>query len=82
MPTQLRYLNKALQRFEAQFVTPALRAFYALSSIVMGGLFFGEFDAYVGWQYGLFALGIAIMMAGVVVLCKLSTTPESSSRRR
>ena len=43
VPNQLMYLNKALQRFEAQFVVPTLQGFWSLSSILMGALFFGEY---------------------------------------
>ena len=46
VPNQLMYLNKALQRFEAQFVVPTLQGFWSLSSILMGALFFGEFEEY------------------------------------
>ena len=43
IPLQLSYLNAALKHFEAQFVVPALQAFWSLSSITTGALSFNEF---------------------------------------
>lgn len=58
-------------------MVPALQAFYSLSSIVMGGLFFNEFNKYVAWQMGIFAVGIVLSLIGVVVLSKRSTVVQA-----
>jgi uncharacterized membrane protein len=80
VPLQLTNLNKALRHFEAQFVVPSLQAFWSLSSITKGALFFGEFEEYAPRDVGLFSAGVALSLAGVVVLSmrKSERRPESS----
>lgn len=77
LPTQLTYLNRALARFEALFVVPALQCFWSLSSITMGALFFQEFDLYETWMYALFMTGVVVSLLGLVVISTASIeTPK------
>jgi len=77
LPTQLLYLNRALARFEALFVVPALQCFWSLSSITMGAMFFQEFDLYEPWMYGLFMTGVVVSLAGLVVISTASVEPPA-----
>lgn len=67
-PLQLFYLNRALRCFEAQYVVPALQAFWCCSSIPMGALFFGEFNDFRVRDSTLFAAGVASCFGGVCFL--------------
>ncbi len=78
LPLQLMYLNRALQRFEAQFVVPSLQAFWALSSISKGGLFFDEFDKYTGRDSALFVVGVLVSLVGVFLLSMRRTVAGSA----
>ncbi len=75
VPLQLMYLNKALQRFEAQFVVPTLQGFWSLSSITMGALFFSEFDSYLPWHAGIFIAGVVITLIGMLLLARREEPP-------
>jgi len=77
VPLQLSYLNSALQHFEAQFVVPALQAFWSLSSITTGALFFNEFDSYSAADIGMFVGGVVLSSIGVVLL-SARKQPEQS----
>ena len=76
VPGQLTFLNKSLQRFEAQFVVPTLQAFWSLSSIIQGALFFREFDRYAPWHFGVFAAGVVLSLVGIVLLSMRHTMGE------
>lgn len=71
-PLQLRYINAGLRHFEALFVVPVFYAFWVFGSVTVGGIYFGEFDSYVAWQYGVFVCGVLTNVVGVSVLASRS----------
>jgi hypothetical protein len=77
--SQLRYLNAGLRHFEALFIVPVFYAFWVFGSITVGGIYFDEFDGFERWQYGVFAAGVAINVAGVAVLASRSLSTEEAS---
>jgi uncharacterized membrane protein len=79
LPSQLHLLNKSLQRFEAQFVVPALQGFWSISSITKGALFFGEFDLYTSSDTALFVSGVLLTLAGVALLSTRKPASSASS---
>jgi uncharacterized membrane protein len=81
LPTQLHFLNKSLQRFEAQFVVPALQAFWSISSITKGAIFFGEFDEYAQVDVGCFAGGLLLTLAGVLILSRRSEPSQQGDEQ-
>mmetsp|Transcript_18830 Transcript_18830/g.45142 ORF Transcript_18830/g.45142 Transcript_18830/m.45142 type:complete len:213 (-) Transcript_18830:211-849(-) len=76
LPTQLLFINKALRHFEALYVVPALQCFWSTSSIVMGGIFFQEFDHYKPWELACFCCGCALCVLGLYIL---STSSEGEA---
>eukprot|EP00326_Haptolina_ericina_P043507 CAMPEP_0181238126 /NCGR_PEP_ID=MMETSP1096-20121128/39164_1 /TAXON_ID=156174 ORGANISM="Chrysochromulina ericina, Strain CCMP281" /NCGR_SAMPLE_ID=MMETSP1096 /ASSEMBLY_ACC=CAM_ASM_000453 /LENGTH=259 /DNA_ID=CAMNT_0023333595 /DNA_START=163 /DNA_END=942 /DNA_ORIENTATION=- len=70
LPTQLFFLNRALRHFESLYVVPALQSFWSTSSIVMGGMFFQEFDRYTTGMVLSFGFGVCFCGAGLVILTR------------
>lgn len=77
-PMQIRYLNAGLRHFEALFIVPSFYSFWCFGSVLMGALFFGEFDEYRPWQVGVFAVGVVANVAGVALLARRSLEAGSS----
>jgi hypothetical protein len=72
MPSQIRYLNAGLRHFESLFIIPVFYVFWVFGSIMMGGLYFDEFELFKPWNYGAFAAGVIINAIGVVILASRS----------
>ena len=63
-----KQMNKALSLFPAATILPLMQVAWTLLAVLTGGIFFQEFATLQGRNSGLFALGILIMLAGVVFL--------------
>eukprot|EP00241_Pyramimonas_parkeae_P017608 CAMPEP_0114292092 /NCGR_PEP_ID=MMETSP0059-20121206/8870_1 /TAXON_ID=36894 /ORGANISM="Pyramimonas parkeae, Strain CCMP726" /LENGTH=870 /DNA_ID=CAMNT_0001413703 /DNA_START=249 /DNA_END=2861 /DNA_ORIENTATION=- len=71
-------LNKSLQLFPALTIVPLMQINWTLFSIVSGGMYFKEFEAFTGAQASLFVLGVLVVLAGVILL---SWNPADSLQR-
>ena len=74
----LHRLNDALSKFDPLFIIPVLQCNFIFFAIVSGGIFFGEFAAFGGWQWVGFITGVSTMFAGLGLL---TPTPEEPSGR-
>ena len=62
------HLNKGLRLFQAVLIVPTMQIMWTLLSIVSGGLYYQEFDKFTALQFGMFGLGVALILAGVLML--------------
>jgi hypothetical protein len=76
---QIRFLNEALQRFDALVIVPIFEAFWIGGGVIAGLVVYEESDNYTLLQAALFALGILITLAGVY---SLAINRESSANER
>ena len=63
-----KQMNKALSLFPAATILPLMQVAWTLLAVMTGGIFFQEFATLQDRNAGLFALGILIMLVGVVFL--------------
>ena len=79
-PMQLIYLQKGLSRFESMYIIPVFTSSWTVSSIAMGGVFWGAFKDFLGWQITLFSFGVLCIICGVLGLQKrkIRLTPKVS----
>lgn len=62
------HLNKGLRLFPAVIIVPTLQIFWTLFSIICGGIYFDEFSTFTPLATGMFALGVLLIFAGVLLL--------------
>ncbi|SCV68537.1 BQ2448_658 [Microbotryum intermedium] len=67
-PIQLFYLNRALRLVGPTLICPLAFCFYNLSSIISGLIYYDQWDQLTSLQFGLVALGTAILLGGVWIL--------------
>jgi hypothetical protein len=63
-----KQMSKSLSLFSASTILPLMQVAWTLLAVMTGGIFFDEFAQLRGKNAGLFALGIFIMLGGVVFL--------------
>ena len=68
MPCQIMYINKGLAHFESLYIIPIFYSTWLIGSIMMGALFWNEFDGFEVWQYVVFSAGVLCVMIGVLLL--------------
>lgn len=59
---------RALKQFDGLFIIPVLQAFFVFWTIVVGGVFFREFDEFTWGQSLGFILGVLTVLFGVFML--------------
>ncbi|CDZ96232.1 Uncharacterized conserved protein [Phaffia rhodozyma] len=74
---QLRYLNKALQRFDSKVVVPTQFCLFSTSAIVGSSILFRDFDDVSLSRSIIFILGLLITFLGVYLLTPSSYSPPS-----
>eukprot|EP01006_Ploeotia_vitrea_P038323 TRINITY_DN66226_c8_g2_i2.p1 TRINITY_DN66226_c8_g2~~TRINITY_DN66226_c8_g2_i2.p1 ORF type:complete len:593 (-),score=259.41 TRINITY_DN66226_c8_g2_i2:106-1884(-) len=67
---QIRWLNEALQHFDALYVVPVFQSFWIICSVVSGLIFFGEYRTMGATSAVMFPLGVLTTVTGVWVLSK------------
>jgi len=77
---QMRWLNSALERFDALFVIPVYQVVWMISGTVGGGVVFDEFGVFDGLQWGMLPLGACINFFGIWLLTQRPAEPETDSR--
>jgi uncharacterized membrane protein len=65
---QIRFLNKALMKFEAMVVVPIFQSFWMVVSVISGMVFFGEYKQLLNETAPLFGIGVFVTIVGLVVL--------------
>ncbi|SGY33852.1 BQ5605_C002g01561 [Microbotryum silenes-dioicae] len=65
---QLFYLNRALRLVGPTLICPLAFCFYNLSSIITGLIYYDQWDQLTSLQFGLVALGTAILLGGVWIV--------------
>jgi hypothetical protein len=68
LPCQVMYLNKGLAWFEALYIVPIFYSVWVISSIMMGALFFGEFNNFTMINFVTFFIGVFLDIVGGVML--------------
>jgi hypothetical protein len=66
--SQLHFLAKALQEFDAMYVVPVFQCFFISVSTIAGAAYFGEFSEFDVAQACSFPLGIGLTLFGVYIL--------------
>lgn len=79
---QMRFLNWALQYHAALLVVPIFLCCKIILTISGGGLYFQEFDNFSGFQLGMFGLGVAVTVAGIVMLTVMRGRSQAEERKR
>ena len=67
-PSQILYMQKGLQLFEAMYIIPIFSSCWLVGSIMMGALFWGDFVGFQIWQYFVFFIGVGLIVFGIVLL--------------
>jgi len=61
-------MNTALKMYDALFIIPMLQVIWLLFGVLGGGIFYDEFRALSTTASIMFAVGILILVSGVVLL--------------
>lgn len=69
-------MNTALKRYSAIFIIPVLQVIWLVFGVLEGGIFFDEFSALSPLSQFFFALGIFILLVGLIIL---SPRPPTAS---
>lgn len=61
-------MNTALKRYDAMFIIPVLQGMWLLFGTLCGGIYYEEFLQMTRLQQGMFAVGVTILLLGVVIM--------------
>ncbi|KAF8897376.1 magnesium transporter [Infundibulicybe gibba] len=76
---QIRYLNRALMRFDGKVVIPIQFVFFTLSAIIGSAILYGDFKTAKFHQVVTFLYGCAATFAGVFIIASPTSTPSESA---
>ncbi|WVR07918.1 hypothetical protein IAU60_004961 [Kwoniella sp. DSM 27419] len=76
---QIRWLNRALMRFQSKEVIPTQFVFFSLAAIIGSAVLFQEFDHVPFSRFVNFAFGIATTFVGVHLLTSTPNDQDSAS---
>ncbi|KAJ3988123.1 magnesium transporter NIPA-domain-containing protein [Lentinula detonsa] len=79
---QIRYLNRALMRFDSKIVIPIQFVLFNLSAIVGSAILYGDFKKASFHQIVTFLYGCAATFAGVFIIAWSSESNESNFEHR
>lgn len=68
--SQVYWINQGLIRYDALLQVPVFYVVWTVLDIVGGGVYFNEFREFTTTKYVLFAVGVAIIFAGVGLLSR------------
>lgn len=77
---QIKWLNDGLIRFDTSYIVPVFVSFWIILSVMSGMIFFKEYAGMSWTQIGLFGVGVACTIAGVVLLSFRPITAANASR--
>jgi hypothetical protein len=72
-------LNTSLQKFDSVFIVPAMQVFWILFSVITGGIYFQEFQSFAWYQYAPFALGLLLLVIGVLLLAPRTASTNTAT---
>lgn len=78
MYLQIRWVNCALQRFEASYVVPVFSVFWILGSVISGLVFYREWVGMTTGQMIIFIIGVLLTVVGVVSLARKQINDDPS----
>jgi hypothetical protein len=76
--TQLHFLARALNSFDALYVVPVFQCFWVGSSVVGGAAYFQDFKEFTYIQFICFPVGIAMELLGVIVMSQRNMGTDRS----
>ncbi|KAF9076349.1 magnesium transporter NIPA-domain-containing protein [Rhodocollybia butyracea] len=79
---QIRYLNRALMRFDSKIVIPIQFVLFNLSAIIGSAILYGDFKRASFHQIVTFLYGCAATFAGVFILAWSSQTSDNDDRKQ
>ena len=65
----VRRFNQGLRNFDVMIAMPAMQVGWILFSLLSGALYFQEFQAFGGLQWGMFCTGVVAVISGVACIC-------------
>ena len=77
---QIKWLNDGLIRFDTSYIVPVFVSFWIILSVMSGMIFFKEYAGMSWTQIGLFGVGVAFTIGGVVLLSFRPITNTNQSR--
>jgi drug/metabolite transporter (DMT)-like permease len=79
---QITYLNGALMYHNSLTVVPVYQAFWIVSGVLGGLVYFDEIKGFGALQLGMFCLGIVITIGGVAFLAILAHSHHQQPKKR
>ncbi|KAL4129445.1 hypothetical protein PRIC2_005453 [Phytophthora ramorum] len=78
---QIRYLNGGLVHYDALSMVPVYQAYWVISGVLGGVIYFQEIRTFSVLQAVMFVLGIGISIFGVVLLSRRKHAPSTSTSK-
>ncbi|KAL3658895.1 hypothetical protein V7S43_016038 [Phytophthora oleae] len=79
---QIKYLNGGLVHYDALSMVPVYQAYWVISGVLGGVIYFQEIRAFSVLQAVMFVLGIGISIFGVVLLSRRKHAPSVPTNKR
>ncbi|KAG3197652.1 hypothetical protein PC128_g6663 [Phytophthora cactorum] len=78
---QIKYLNGGLVHYDALSMVPVYQAYWVISGVLGGVIYFQEIRTFSVLQAVMFVLGIGISIFGVVLLSRRKHAPSTASTK-
>jgi hypothetical protein len=75
-------MNTALKLYDALFIIPMLQVIWLVFGVLGGGIFYDEFSSLSPLAQSMFAVGIVILIAGVLLLAPRQKKPEETKENK
>jgi len=82
MLLQQHFLAKGLQLFDTLLIVPVFSSTFMFSSIIAGGVYYREFDAFTTTSWACFPIGIALVLVGVYILSGRQKQAQAEHEKR
>ena len=79
---QIKYLNGGLVHYDALSMVPIYQAYWVISGVLGGVIYFQEIRTFSALQAVMFVLGIGISVFGVILLSRRKHAPSTTSSKR
>ncbi|KAI9914922.1 hypothetical protein PsorP6_007219 [Peronosclerospora sorghi] len=76
---QVKYLNEGLRHYDALSMVPVYQAYWVLSGVLGGAIYFQEIRTFSVLQALMFVLGISVSIVGVVLLSRRKHAPSAAA---
>ncbi|CCI47841.1 hypothetical protein ABG067_006643 [Albugo candida] len=78
---QVHFLNCGLLHFDALLMVPVYQAYWIVSSVLGGAIYFQEIRSFSVVQAACFVIGITTTIAGVILLSQRKIVPELTRKK-